>query len=86
VVEGYIVINENPYSYSPERGGSYGFYVEDSSAVLFRFSAESLGVPVEPAPAVPEPATAATLAGIVALGLAAASRRQPGAQRLALRS
>lgn len=73
IVSGQTVIDANPHSYDSGRDDQVGFSVSDSTAVLFRFSAESVGVPVTP---VPEPSTYAMLAGVAALGFVAWSRRR----------
>lgn len=74
IVSGQTVINNNPHSYDAGRGQQVGFAVADSTAVFFRFSAESVGVPVIPVTPVPEPSTYAALAGVCALALAIGRR------------
>lgn len=82
IVSGQTVINSNPHAFDAGRGYNVGFGVADSTAVLFRFSAESVGVPVTP---VPEPSAYAALAGVAVLGFAAWRRRRATTQPSAAR-
>lgn len=66
------VVQQNPYAYDSILNQRVGFGVPDNGALLFRFSAESVGVDLAP---IPEPATYAALAGLAALGLAIWRRR-----------
>lgn len=67
-VSGTPVVNSNPYAESSIFGGRVGFDIPSETATLFQFGVEQVG-------AVPEPSTAASLAGFGALAFAIGRRR-----------